>query len=318
MEFLLTKIGSFLVSIGLVVSSWAGIVSPAEVQLGAYNFVGGQKYYLAGSGVGTSDTSITLTSFTQPVSGIELTMSDFGEIGYATLEPNTSKKEFISFTGITQDSNSTQATLTGVTRGLGFVSPYTASSTLRQTHSGGTVLVISNPPQLYNELATKKNSQTITGVWTFASTAPPVYDAAFSVSSSSLQFAPASFVAGFANVASTSARNQILNGANTFTGLQTFNTLPQSSATPSSASDLTTKTYVDGLIVAGGTPASTSTAGTVIRIYGTDTWSGSCTVTGGTGGTRGVKTGSSGTDGVNGSNGADGICIHIDATDLIR
>lgn len=135
-------------------------------RLGAFNFVSSGRYTLAGSGIGLTDTSIELTSFKQPVSEVELTMTDFGSIGYATINPGSAtKKEFVSFTGITQDGSTDKATLTGVTRGLGFVSPYTASSTLRQSHSGGTTLIISNPPQLYDQLATKQNDQTITGYW---------------------------------------------------------------------------------------------------------------------------------------------------------
>ena len=70
-----------------------------ELSFGADNtkYLAGQRYRLAGSGIGISDTSVTLQSFTLPVSDTEITMDDFGSIGYATLEPNTSKKEFISF-----------------------------------------------------------------------------------------------------------------------------------------------------------------------------------------------------------------------------
>lgn len=145
-----------------------------------FNFVAGQQYRLAGSGIGISDTSIALQSFKQPVSGTELSMADFGTIGYATLEPfSATKKEFVSFTGITQDGSSDRATLTGITRGLAFVAPYTASSSLRLAHSGGSILVISNPPQLYNQLAAKGNDETISGIWTFGSTTIPRLDGAY-------------------------------------------------------------------------------------------------------------------------------------------
>lgn len=128
------------------------------------NFVQGQDYYLAGSGVGLSDTSIILTSLTLPNSEELITMSMFGTLGYMTIEPETSREENISFTGITQNANGT-ATLTGVTRGLGFVPPYTQDTSLRQSHAGSTLIRITNSAPFYNELAVKGNDETITGYW---------------------------------------------------------------------------------------------------------------------------------------------------------
>jgi len=145
-------------------------------EFGAYYPVAAGTYYLAGSGIGTTDTSITLRSFTDPFSGEEYTMSDFGDIGYATIDPGTSKKEFISFTGISQDPNSSEATLTGVSRGLQGKYPYTASSTLAKSHSGGAKLIISNPPQHYEKYANRERNQTISGAWTFSSSSPPRYN----------------------------------------------------------------------------------------------------------------------------------------------
>ena len=152
------------------------LVQEENIQLGATNFVAGSRYRLSGSGISVSDTTITLASFQQPDEATNLIMSNFGDIGYGTLEPGTSKKEFISFTGVTQNANGTAA-LTGVTRGLQFVSPYTASTSLRQVHSGGTTFIISNPPQLYNRFAVQDNAATISSVWIFASSTQPQYGA---------------------------------------------------------------------------------------------------------------------------------------------
>jgi hypothetical protein len=140
------------------------------------NFIGGKTYYLSGSGISSSDTTIPLTSFTLPTSNALITTADIGSIVYITLEPqSTTKKEFVSCTTVTQNQNGT-ASLSGCTRGLQFTTPYTASSTLRKSHAGGTSVVISNPPQLYNEAAFKGNNETITGSWAFpsptASTSP--------------------------------------------------------------------------------------------------------------------------------------------------
>lgn len=136
-----------------------------EGYLGAINFVQVQDMYLAGSGVALDATSITLNSFKYP-NGDTVSMTDFGEKGFGTLEPNTVREENISFTGITQ-LGSGKATLTGVTRGLGLSSPYTASSTLRFPHAGGTIFRITNSAPFYNELLTKKNDETITGKVTY-------------------------------------------------------------------------------------------------------------------------------------------------------
>lgn len=137
----------------------------------ARDYVQAKDYRLAGAGVGSTDTSITLSSMTFPNSGDLVTMDDFGEIGFATLEPETNREENVSFTGITQNINGT-ATLTGVTRGLKFARPpYGQDINLRRSHSGGTILRISNSAQFYYNLANKYNEETIVDKWTFPSVA---------------------------------------------------------------------------------------------------------------------------------------------------
>jgi len=173
-----------LIAGGIFIAEWIDFhkntavqTSPTEASatLGAQLAVAGIPYYLYGSGVGLTDTSITLTSFKQPVNSYLLSMTDFGDIGYITLEPgNVSRQEFVSFTGVTQNSDGT-ATLTGVTRGLAPVSPYTASTTIRKAHAGGSTVVVSNPPQFYERFANKTAAQFITAVWTYMSTTSPKY-----------------------------------------------------------------------------------------------------------------------------------------------
>ncbi len=142
-----------------------------ELAFGAINFVRAEPTTLSSS-ISASASSIVLADFTTP-DGTELSMTDFGEVGYATIEPGRSNIEFISFTGISQDGSSTKATLTGVTRGLKFVSPYTTDATLKKAHAGGLKVIVSNPPQLYNQSTFKLNDETITGIWTFTNTAYP-------------------------------------------------------------------------------------------------------------------------------------------------
>lgn len=139
-------------------------------------FVQAQSFTLAGAGAVIGNTTITLTSLKQ-IDGTNLVMSDFGNKGFMTLEPNAgNQEEQISFTGITQNSNGT-ATLEGVSNVL-FISPYTETSGLAKTHPGGSLAVVSNTSGFYNELTGKDNDETITGVWTFeavpGSTAPPI------------------------------------------------------------------------------------------------------------------------------------------------
>lgn len=125
-----------------------------------------QKFTLAGSGVSTNATSIILSSFKLPDGSTTITMSNFGDIGYGTLEPGTSREEQISFTGVTQNGDGT-ATLTGVTRGLRFVAPYDEVTANKKLHAGGAVFVLSNTAAFYAELGGKDNDETVTGLWTF-------------------------------------------------------------------------------------------------------------------------------------------------------
>jgi len=221
MSILITKIIAGLSAVLVVIAGFLGLASKSQIidlqdrinqleqgieeRFGAYYPVAGGVYTLKGSGIGTTDTSITLVSFKQPVSEIELTMADFGSIGYATIDPGTSKKEFISFTGITQATTSDQAILTGVSRGLQFTHPYTASSSLAQSHSGGAKLIISNPPQHYEQYANLSRNQTITGDWTFSATNTPQYNATPTFLGDTLEFATINYVLGVATSGAANA-----------------------------------------------------------------------------------------------------------------
>lgn len=140
----------------------------------ARNYVQAKDYRLAGAGIAATDTSIVLTSMELPNSAALVTMADFGAIGFITLEPETDREENASFTGITQNVNGT-ATLTGVTRGLTFVSPSTIDTNLRKSHSGGTIARISNSTQFYENLANRHNTQSIFEVWSFTAGKNPKY-----------------------------------------------------------------------------------------------------------------------------------------------
>lgn len=133
-----------------------------------YNVVGGKQYTLASS-IGSTDTSILLSSFQEPVTGTPLTMANMNtSIAYGTIAPKTSSAEFISFTGVTQNANGT-ATLTGVTRGLAKKYPFTTSVSYKLPHSGTSVFILSDAPQVLAKYAAKDADETITGTWTFSS-----------------------------------------------------------------------------------------------------------------------------------------------------
>ena len=164
-----------------------------EIKLGAFNPVGGTTYRLQSS-IGTTDASVKLSSFKNR-SSIPLTMTLLAtDIGYGTLSPQTSRSEFVSFSGITQNSDGT-ATLTGVTRGLSDISPFTASTTLRQAHPGQSVFILSDSPQLFEEYAKKRNDMAITGLWSFNSYLPTTSISA----TSSTQFTNKNYVDSVAN-----------------------------------------------------------------------------------------------------------------------
>ena len=128
-------------------------------------FVQAQSFSLNGSGAIIGSTSVTLKSFFG-IDGVALTMTDFGNKGFITLEPgNGAYEEQISFSGVTQNANGT-ATLTGV-KSVIFIDPYTETSGLAKTHAGSTEAVISNTAGFYAELASKVNDETISGEWVF-------------------------------------------------------------------------------------------------------------------------------------------------------
>lgn len=124
-----------------------------------------QNFALSGAGAVAGAISIVLKTFAQ-IDGTLLTMADFGDIGYITLEPgNGTLEEQASFTGVVQNANGT-ATLTGIKNVLD-VTPFTETAGLAQTHAGSTTVVLSNTAGYYTKFAIKDNDETITGQWTF-------------------------------------------------------------------------------------------------------------------------------------------------------
>lgn len=134
--------------------------------MATYYPAGGGTYNL-GSSIGSTDTSILLSSFLEPVSNVPYTMVLLNtDIAFGTIAPGTTSSEFISFTGITQNANGT-ALLTGVTRGLAKKYPFTTSSTFKLPHSGQSIFILSDAPQVFTQYASKVNDEVITGNWDF-------------------------------------------------------------------------------------------------------------------------------------------------------
>jgi len=160
-------IGTAIIGLGMLVGGWFGLQPAPPIQLGADSvlFFGGSTYYISGSGITSTGTSITLTSLTIPQTGQKILDADLSSTFFITVEPgNTTRQEFVSCTTVTQNSTGT-ATLSGCSRGLSPISPYTASTTLGFAHSGGSKIIFSNPPQIYDQAAFKANDETITGTW---------------------------------------------------------------------------------------------------------------------------------------------------------
>lgn len=175
-------IAKIIVTIGLSILSWFGYHEPTQTQqtfqVGTtFTPVQASQFVLSGAGITSSATTIQVTSFTLPdPQKTPLTMDMFGQIGYAVLEPQTNKIENVSFTGVTQNANGT-ALLTGVTRGINFVSPYNSSASRALSHAGGSYLILSNSAAFYGrEFLFANNTGTSSAVIVLASTSPWRYD----------------------------------------------------------------------------------------------------------------------------------------------
>lgn len=176
MKYLLAAIISAVVLIGGI---YVGerMIPQQPVSFGAFTPVQASTFTLAGAGITNSQNTIQLASFTLPdPNKTPINMSMFGSIGYGVIEPQTSRIENISFTGVTQNGNGS-ATLTGVVRGISFYAPFVSSTTLMLSHAGGANFILSNSASFYGQFAFPNNPQTWLATQTYGSTTPPAYDA---------------------------------------------------------------------------------------------------------------------------------------------
>ena len=120
--------------------------------------------------MGDTDTSFYGLDI-KDIDGNYLSMSDFGTIGYMTINPTSPFAEIVSFTGCVYQGDGTTL-FTGVTRGLLAISPYTTGGTA-YAHSPNDSIVFSINPQMLDQFVQKGQDATITGTFTFLYTKMP-------------------------------------------------------------------------------------------------------------------------------------------------
>lgn len=270
----LHSIGAGIAAIGLFIGSLFGytpqptytpIEPVADDSLGrAVNPVATNNYVIAGSGISSSATSITLTSFTVPVSGVPYTMANFGDgvsaKGYLTIEPGSrTRQEIVSFTGVTQNSDGS-ATLTGLSRGLLPFSPFTASSSYAVAHNGGSQVTVSNPPQLYDAIYNYVDNATTSGAVDGTTLAKGIYETASGLEAASTT------QTGAGNTSATLVLTTLIS---TSTGGTAY-TVPVTSSTGKLDGRFCcsgTTTFTDSVVGVGAAPSTT-----LYTTLGTTTW----------------------------------------------
>lgn len=175
-----------------------------SLSLGANTPIAGSTYNLAGSGVTGSATSITLQSFTIVQTGQAIVDGDLPDTFFITIDPgNKRRQEIISCTTVVQNSGG-DATLSGCSRGLSPITPYTASSTLEFAHAGGAQVIFSDPPQLFVRYGDKSDTETITGTWGFTSVPTTTDDCTVST-----EFCPKSYIDSQVNQGAVTSTREI-------------------------------------------------------------------------------------------------------------
>lgn len=123
--------------------------------------------YLASS-ITKTDTTI-IVNFIKDTAGNSVTDFEdvFGDLGIFVLSPKTSREEIFSFTGFTILGNG-KYQLTGVTRGLQSIDPYTADTDYAFDHPANSEVIFSNSPLFYDQFVSTNGTPTITGQWNFS------------------------------------------------------------------------------------------------------------------------------------------------------
>jgi hypothetical protein len=114
------------------------------------------------SPITSSETGEIVLKSLVDLAGNQLDMTDFGDVGYITLNPGGDQAEIISFTDFTVNDDDTVSLDTGIVRGLLGVSPYGAGGTAYD-HAAGTIVIISNNPQIYDAIIAYLDGLVIAG-----------------------------------------------------------------------------------------------------------------------------------------------------------
>lgn len=119
-------------------------------------FVEAKKTFLK-VGISAIETGEIVLNALTDIYGNQLDMANFGSIMYLTIDPGGSQEEIISATGFTVNDDNSVSIDAGIVRGLSAVSPYGSGGTAYD-QSAGTVVVISNNPQVYQGVIAYVNS----------------------------------------------------------------------------------------------------------------------------------------------------------------
>lgn len=124
-------------------------------------------------GISDTETAMRLTGLYK-LDGTSVSAADIGDYMTGTFDPGTSKEEIFSIasSGVTVNADGT-VDITGVVRGLreGGTAGYSTGGYSAE-HGAGAVVVISNNPQLYAQMANKSNPNTFTDLNIFQGYAP--------------------------------------------------------------------------------------------------------------------------------------------------
>lgn len=276
-------IGGLAVITGAIISNILHSESAPSTKVGAVNYVTGGGTYRLASSISSTQNTIRLSSFKEPVSGIPYTMSYLNSSKeYGTLDPQTNNSEFISFTGITQNADGT-ATLTGVIRGLSRSYPYSASSTFQLTHSGQSIFILSNTPQIYNDIYDYINnattsgavdaSPTVKGIVEISTAAEAASHAAASSSQTSAYLALTSSIASSTRTANT-AQVVVTSATDGYIDSSYINTTLLAPAGSMVAYSSSTASIPTGWLLADGSAVSRTTYADLFTAIGTTYGSG--------------------------------------------
>lgn len=119
-------------------------------------------------GISSAEASEIVLTRLVDIYGNALAMSDFGTILYITKDPGGATEEIISATGFTVNSDSSVSINAGIVRGLAAKYPYGSGGTASAS-AAGTVVVVSNNPQIYDSFVSNTGDESIEGVKTFVS-----------------------------------------------------------------------------------------------------------------------------------------------------